>query len=121
MKHQSNFSQNLIRLRKEKGLSQQKLADLTGLTQRKIVYYETKAVKPPIDSIEVIAKSLNVSINKLLGTNESTNIQKEFSNLDARTIRKIKLILSLPNEDRHMIYTLAELLANKKKLLQGSK
>ena len=38
-----------------------------------IAYYETEAVKPPIDKIEIIAKALNVGINDLL---ETKNQQK---------------------------------------------
>jgi transcriptional regulator with XRE-family HTH domain len=56
------FSKNLIRLRKERRLSQSELAKLTNISKRMITYYETKAVKPPIDKIESIAKALNVSI-----------------------------------------------------------
>ena len=104
----SSFSENLIRLRKEKGLSQRKLAVLSGLTQRMIGYYENEATKPPIDNIEAIAKALNVSISDLLGTNEITQLQNEFSQLDARTIRKIRLILSLPTDERHIVYSIAE-------------
>jgi len=104
------FSKNLIKLRKERGLSQRKLAELSGLTLRMINYYEKEATKPPIDNIELIAKSLNVSITDLLGTNETTYIQNELTQLDTRSIKKIQTILSLTKENRHIIYTLAEAL-----------
>jgi transcriptional regulator with XRE-family HTH domain len=107
-KHRSVFGQNLIKFRKERGLSQQDLANRTGLSQRMIVYYENEAVRPPIDKIEVIAKALNVEINGLLGTSAETEIQKEFIQIDARTIKKLKIILSLPKNQRHIIYSMAE-------------
>ena len=72
------------------------------------MYYENEAVKPPIDKIEVIAKALNVGINELLGTSQETAIQKEFTQIDARTLKKLKLILSLPRNQRHIIYSMAE-------------
>ena len=107
-KHRPVFSQNLVKYRKEQGLSQQELADLTGLTQRMIVYYENEAVKPPIDKIEALAKALHVEINELLGTGKETEIQKEFTQIDARTLKKLKMILALPKHQRHIIYSMAE-------------
>ena len=53
------FSRNMIRLRKERKITQTELAELTGLSKRMIAYYENEAVKPPIDKIETIAKVLN--------------------------------------------------------------
>ncbi len=102
------FSQNLVNLRKERGLSQQDLADRTNLTQRMIVYYENEAVKPPIDKLEVLAKALNVEITDLLGTKQVTEIQKELTQIDARTLKKMRTILSLPKHQRHIIYSMAE-------------
>jgi len=73
-----------------------------------IAYYELEAVKPPIDKIEIIAKSLNVGINELLGTYESTPSQGDFTNIDSRTLKKMKTILALPKHQRHIIYSMAE-------------
>ena len=117
--NKTTFSKNLSKIRKEKGLTLENLSKLTGLTQRMIFYYENQAVKPPIDKIEIIAKALNIKINDLLGTNESItplNEKNEFVELDARTIKKIKMILSLSKQERHIIYSLAEtFIRNKKK------
>jgi transcriptional regulator with XRE-family HTH domain len=107
-KHRPVFSQNLVKFRKEKGLSQKDLADIAGLSQRMIVYYENKAVKPPIDKIGILAKVLNVEINDLLGISKDTEIQKEFVQIDARTLKKLKIILALPKHQRHIIYSMAE-------------
>jgi transcriptional regulator with XRE-family HTH domain len=104
----STFGKNLMKIRKQRGLSQDKLAALSGLTQRKINYYENDAHKIPIDNIEALSKVLDVNVNELVGINETTETQKELLNLDARTIRKIKKLISLPNHQRHIIYTMAE-------------
>jgi transcriptional regulator with XRE-family HTH domain len=112
------FSQNLIRLRKERGLTQAQLAELTGITRRMIGYYETEAIKPPLDKVEIIAKKLNVGINELIGTNEPTKIQSEFAQLDGRTLKKLKSILLLSPEDRHLVYSYIDSLLNKRKQKQ---
>ncbi|HPL18765.1 MAG TPA: helix-turn-helix transcriptional regulator [Spirochaetota bacterium] len=108
------FSKNLIRLRKERKLSQADLAQLTGLSPRMIAYYETEAVKPPIDKIGLIAKALKVKIEELLDFNEPTAIQKEFVNIDGRTLKKLKKILSLSTDERHLVYSFVDSLLMKK-------
>lgn len=108
------FSQNLIKLRKERGLSQEELAGRTGLSKRMIAYYETEAVKPPIDKIETIANVLNVGINDLLESKKPNKIQSEFIQIDGRTLKKLKRILSLSPEDRHLVYSFVDSLIIKK-------
>jgi hypothetical protein len=44
----------------------------------------------------------------LLGINKDTEIQKEFVQIDARTLKKLKIILALPKHQRHIIYSMAE-------------
>lgn len=107
-KNKISFSQNLIRLRKERGLSQQELAKISGLSQRMIFYYENRATNPPIDKVEAIAKALNVNITDLIETKESNKIQEKFSQLDIKTLKKLDLILSLSKHDRHILYLMAE-------------
>ena len=113
-KNRPLFSRNLIRFRKERKLTQEELASKTGLSKRMIAYYETKAVKPPVDKIDTIAKALNVSINDLLGKQEPTSIQNEFINIDSRTLKKLKNILLLSPEERHLVYTFVDSLLAKK-------
>ena len=102
------FSKNLIRLRKSKNISQKKLSELSGISQRMINYYEKHATNPPIDKIESIAKVLNVNVNDLIEVknfSDSSNIiQSEILRLDIKTLDKIKLILSLPKQQRHIIW-----------------
>ena len=110
----SNFSNNLIRLRKSKNISQKKLSDESGISQRMIHYYETNAINPPLDKIEAIAKVLNIGVNDLIQTkdfsNSSNSILQESLKLDTKTLEKIKIILSLPRQQRHIVYSIAEAL-----------
>jgi len=108
LENRPSFGQNILRIRKARKLTQGDLSKLTGLSVRMIAYYELEAVKPPIDKIEIIAKSLNVGINELLGTHESTPSQGDFTNIDSRTLKKMKTILALPKHQRHIIYSMAE-------------
>lgn len=120
-KNRSNFSKNLIKIRKEKGLTQIDLANLTGFSRRMIAYYETNAINPPIDKIEIIAKALSVNITSLIETKEATEIQNEFSEINTKTIKKIKQILSLSTEKRHLVYSYVDSLLERDKTKKKEK
>lgn len=111
--NRSIFSQNLIRLRKEKGLSQLQLSELTGLTRDKIAQYETRNINPPLKNLELLASSLKVSINDLIGHNKLQKNDNIFCDLDTRTLQKFKQLLALKQLDRHVVYSLIDSLYKK--------
>jgi transcriptional regulator with XRE-family HTH domain len=96
------FSTNLIRLRKLKGLSQRKLADKTGLTQRIINSYENNPEYIPLEKINILADALDVPITFLFETNK-TEKNKIIDDLDVRWINKIKEIKGLSDSDQKEI------------------
>ena len=103
-----NLGNNIIRLRKEKGLSQSQLAKKSGLTKRQIGYFEKEFSESLFTNLEAIAKALDVTIVDLIAPNKTTDIQKTFENIDARTVRKIKEILSLPKRELHIVYAIVD-------------
>jgi transcriptional regulator with XRE-family HTH domain len=111
------FSENLARLRKMKGLSQGDLAKLSGLTRRIIGHYENEAVEPPLRNIRAIADALGVRISELL--DETRNLAKQSNDLtdiDPRSVKKLKDILSLPPEDRNDLYRILNKMLKKNQL-----
>ena len=106
----SPFAKNLISLRKKKGLSQEKLAELAGVSRGTIAYYESEKGKHHIENVQAIANVLNVKIENLLDLNLHTMDTEDTPQIDSRTMKKIQLILSLSREKRYMIYTMAEAL-----------
>ena len=61
------FSKQLIKLRKKKQLTQEKLAYLSGIDYKHLQRLESK--NPPIprlDTLKKLTKGLNVSLSKLL-------------------------------------------------------
>jgi len=99
-----DFSRNLKRLRKQKGLSQYDLADLTGFSQRMIAHYETHAIQPSLDKIEAIAKALGVKPAELLASDTPNSDEIDASMFDTRSLKKLQDILSLPQNDRADLY-----------------
>jgi transcriptional regulator with XRE-family HTH domain len=62
----SGFPQRLSVLRKERGLTQQALADLVGSGTTQIKRYEAGASQPTLDVIRKISTALQVSADMLL-------------------------------------------------------
>ena len=114
--NKSIFSKNLLKLRKKHGLTQDELAKLSGVSRRMITYYETHAAEPSIKRVGKIAKVFNVTIEELVGYKElKVKLNDDFSNIDSRTLKKFKQILSLTPEQRHMVYAFVDSLVNKNK------
>ena len=103
-KNQIDFPRNLKLLRKKKGLSQYDLADLTGFSQRMIAHYETRAMKPSLNKIEIIANALGVEPADLLMTEKQSKNEIDPRNFDTRSLKKLQDILSLPQNDRADLY-----------------
>lgn len=57
-----NVEKILKEERVKQGISQQQLADMTGVTKRAISYWETGRRKMTVDSADKIFKTLHVSI-----------------------------------------------------------
>jgi transcriptional regulator with XRE-family HTH domain len=114
----SIFAQNLIRYRKQRGLSQYDLANLTGISQRMIGHYETHASEPPIEKIEAIAKALGIKAAQLLESpaTSTEDSRLDISDIDPRSIKKLKEILSLSPEDRNDLYRMLNKLLRKNQL-----
>ncbi|WP_162163886.1 helix-turn-helix domain-containing protein [Acholeplasma hippikon] len=57
-------------LRKEKGLSQQELADKLNISQMMISKYENKSIDPSLERLVEIASILDVSLDELVEFNK---------------------------------------------------
>ena len=110
----SVFSRNLRRIRKAKGLSQYDLADKTGISQRMVYHYENHVSEPPLSKIATLATALGVSVSDLL-EDPATESAIVASHFDTRSLKKLQDILSLPPNDRAIIYRMLN------KLLRESK
>ena len=59
-------AQNLRRLRQDRGLSQEELADLAGLNRNYVGMIEREENAPTVDTLEELAKALKVRPEELL-------------------------------------------------------
>ena len=61
-----NFSENLKRIRLEKGLTQKQLAEAINVTRPTITFYESGRVEPQLEKLLMLSSSLGVSLEELL-------------------------------------------------------
>lgn len=61
-----NIGENLKRIRKAKGLTQDKLSELTNISITSIQRYESGKRQPTVESVNKIAAALEVSVFELL-------------------------------------------------------
>ena len=64
------FSEQLVKLRKEKGISQEALAEVIGVSRQAISKWETGATQPEMSNIIRLCAILEVSPNVLFGQEE---------------------------------------------------
>lgn len=97
------LAHRLSQLRKEKGLTQQDLAELAGTHPNVIGKYELGLAIPSVDMAARLAKVLNVSIDYLAGNDDMV--------VDNRLMDKIKSLLKLPEEVKNSVmYSLDKLI-----------
>lgn len=65
------IANRLVKLRKEKGLSQEELADKLGLSRQAVSKWERAEASPDTDNLICLAKLYGVSLDDLLNTDDS--------------------------------------------------
>ncbi len=85
------FSESLKKLRTQRGLTQDELADKTGMAKSSISMYETGSRKPSFEVLEAFADFFNVDMDELLGRNpaKSNNNQNGLPPLTPKDEREI--------------------------------
>ncbi|HEY4501263.1 MAG TPA: helix-turn-helix transcriptional regulator [Candidatus Paceibacterota bacterium] len=67
MSNNQNLAKNIERLRKAKGLSQEKLARLADVANNTLIKMESgENQNPTLDTLKKVAKALNVSVDELI-------------------------------------------------------
>jgi transcriptional regulator with XRE-family HTH domain len=105
------LGQVLVKLRKQRGLTQVQLAEKMGATKRAVAYYERKMTNPSIATIEMLASALEVPKEKLLGLNKK-NLSEEAPVAQSRMLQQVwPLAVDLPIKDQQYIAKMIRTLA----------
>ena len=74
--------QNLKRLRMKKGISQQQLADIIGVSQQSINKYENHMIEPDINTLIAFADYFNTSVDYLVGHTDIDHVIETIQRYD---------------------------------------
>lgn len=85
----------LKEIRMQRGLSQQRLGDMIGVTKVSICGYENGTRVPTIDNLVKLADSLNTTIDYLLGRDVSVINEENKSYIGSISYEDIDLIMEL--------------------------
>jgi transcriptional regulator with XRE-family HTH domain len=69
-KKRTALGSRIIAARQAAGLTQQELANQTGVTQRVVAYWEREAVSLRVDQLDALADALHVTADDLLGRSQ---------------------------------------------------
>ena len=83
------FNEKLQELRKQKGFTQEELADLLFVSRTAVSKWESGRGYPNIDSLKAISKLFSVTIDELLSGNELLNIAEEETQKKENGIRNL--------------------------------
>lgn len=87
------FHQRLAELRRQRGLTQEELADRLYVSRAAVSKWESGRGLPSIDSLQAIARFFGLSLDELLSTGEALTIAKE-DNQKSR-VRTRRLVFGL--------------------------
>ena len=101
---------NLKLLRKEYGISQQRLADVLGVSQQSINQYENHRVEPDIRVLSALADYFNTSIDYFVGR---TDIRRRIESTETFALNQDEAALifsyrSLTNREKQCVLTLLD-------------
>lgn len=101
---------NLRLLREEKGLSQQKLADMLNISQQAIFKYEKTANEPDISTLIRLAEIFDVTVDYLIGNSDirERNVRRSAALLTEQEAEHIRRWRTLPNKVKNSIDSLID-------------
>lgn len=81
-----NVGENIRKFRKEKGLTQKKLGELSNINEVQIRQYELGKANPKLETINKISKALDIPVEQLIFDN--SNIEQPNSNKNSSILNK---------------------------------
>ncbi|HVX49869.1 MAG TPA: helix-turn-helix transcriptional regulator [Chitinophagaceae bacterium] len=92
---------NMLLIRKKKGLSQADLGRIIGTSGDVVGRYERGDITPSVEVVSKIADALEVSVDYLLG--------KTTLELDKQALRRLEDISKLPDDNKSFVLNLIDM------------
>ena len=74
------LGENILKLRKQQGLSQEQLGEKVNVTRQTISNWELNETTPNPEQLKLLSKALNVSIDELLNNDIKSTLEEKVSN-----------------------------------------
>ena len=91
-----DYGIKIYELRKEKGLSQEEVANKLGVSRQSISLWETNQASPSVENLISFAKLFNTSIDELVGVKD---LRTNTENINDTSLFSINY-----KEDKHVVY-----------------
>ncbi|MBW1804286.1 MAG: helix-turn-helix transcriptional regulator [Deltaproteobacteria bacterium] len=101
-----SYGKNLVKFRKEKGLTQEDLVKLSGVGISQIRRYETEKSAPSLDVIIRLVKALGVSIDEIVFDKATAVAENRI--MDRELLEQFEMVSSLEEEERRMVKRVLE-------------
>lgn len=108
-----HIGKNIKKIREEKGLTQQSIADLIAMHRSNYSRVETGDRDLSIDAISKIAKYFNMTIDQLV--NFEGDIPQEVTIEDKALVEQVKLIQELEPDEKSMVFKMVDTFLTQKK------
>lgn len=102
------MSNRIKELRLEKGLSQRKLSEETGISQQSLSFYEKGDRKPKIETWQKLADYFDVSVGYLQGISDIKNLNKILSSPDVTFKDWIDVATKATGDDNQKIMAISD-------------
>ncbi len=111
--YMQHIGKNIKKIREDKGLTQQLIADLIAMHRSNYSRVEAGERELSIDAIGKIAKYFNMTIDNLV--NLEDDIPQEITFEDKTIIEQMHLIQQLDEEDKTIVYKMIDKMLTTKK------
>jgi len=101
-----SFGKNLVKFRKEKGLTQEELVKLSGVAISQIRRYETDKSLPSLDVLIKLSKTLGVAIDEMV-FDKATGIAAD-KIIDRELLQQFEMISTMTGEEKYVVKQMLE-------------
>lgn len=106
---------NLKKLRENKGLTQQEMADLIHTHRTGYSKMENNQQEIPVDCLIHLAKNFGMPIDDIIYYGEKNSVPNEINLDDKATLEQLQLINELDKEEKTILLKLIETFVSKKR------
>lgn len=109
------IGENLKKLRENKGLTQQQMADIIHTHRSGYSKMENNQQEVPVSCLILIAKNFGITVDDVIYFGERNGVPKEISVTDKATLEQLQLINELDKEEKTILLKLIETFVSKKR------